>query len=609
MKKIKRLSLLLVIVLLFNSVFGLLSYGEERELTADEKKRVEDAVDMLKEMDETEWADDVSKWLKEGKLKVDTEIVSDGETDKGGTICLRKDFVKKLSKADAADPLKKWKADLELAELLVHEKVHAHFQAPNSDTFVANGRKVTDWDDSGTAYEICTGPEATEIEAYLKSIKMLLDYWEKLDQTKLADNLTKEQKTAKEKELQDKKDHVKKLINDNLSRLKAANYEKKDYIKDIIDGLWKCEDCTEAEKIKKIKEAVQEQIDGLFEEGGEFDRARKAVEEAKVKKVEKEPSFFDKLKELYEDIKGLFVSVEAEDAAMTGGIEFSLLNPYIPAPPGFSYVDFSKIDAPMLYIQYLSYYEAEIPITLVIETEDINNQIMRLFKVGETKPQKWQMVAEQEVDSGTVTATVDGAGVYAILNPESLFEDVPISDPNYTYIQWMKEQGKMIGKGDGLFGYGESLNKSEFSVLILKALGYEIVANGEHPFKDVDSSKWYKDAVAAAYNNKLVMGDGDIFSPEKTIPFEQAITIVVKGAGLEETALNLSEEEITELLSDIYDNEFISTWARAFVAEAIKSGLWTKEVNSEDKILFGAQDMITREKSAKLFYKLIKRVE
>lgn len=576
-------------MMIFNMSFGAI-FAESRNPDDREKKRIEDAVDVLKEMGDEEWAEDVEKWIEDGKIKIDPDITQRATTKKDGTITLRADLVREPTDEQKSDDIKKWALDAELARVLVHEKKHAHYQAPNSETFEANGIKASDWDEVYEAFEICTGPEATEVEAYYTFLHMLCEWWGKLE--------------AKNTEEADKKQiEVFMMIWRWVKNLKDFDYEKEDYISDFFDERDKKKKKPTKETIGELKEELERRIGGMYDEGGPYDRARKAAEEAKKAKEEAESSILEDAYEFFKDLIGMVISVEPQYIDDFEGIEVALYDPYIESPPGFEYVDFSGIDAPLMGLQYIGEYQMEIPFNITLTTENTNDSNMALFQVVYSKPSSWRYVDEQSVNTETaqIEAVVEGSGFYAILQPEPLFEDVSVNSPYYSYIHWMEERKIMVGTGNKVFGYGKPLTRGQYCALVVRAM--KLKGSDVNGFKDVKKSDWYNGPISAAYEKGLIKGESkDKFSPNKGITREQAMILMVRASGYEEEALGLNEEEVEMYLDSIIDKDEISSWARKYVAQALRLGMLVAEQEEGDMLSFKPGQAVKREEASKLIY-------
>ena len=172
----------------------------------------------------------------------------------------------------------------------------------------------------------------------------------------------------------------------------------------------------------------------------------------------------------------------------------------------------------------------------------------------------------------------------------------------YDEIAWLVENGKVTGIENGIFGSGKSLTRAEYATLLVRALELDIIE--KNIYKDVLKDNWYAKYISTISQEKIMQGTGNkMFSPKSTINMEQMITTIIRAVKLEERANELSELEINELLSGIEDVDMISNWARKYVAEAIRAGIWRK-TNVDNKIYFNAKSIMTRDEAVNLIFKL-----
>jgi uncharacterized protein YkwD len=112
---------------------------------------------------------------------------------------------------------------------------------------------------------------------------------------------------------------------------------------------------------------------------------------------------------------------------------------------------------------------------------------------------------------------------------ESSFPDVP---ENYVYsqaIQYLQGQGIIKGYPDGTFKPENTVNRAEFTKIIIGAkLGAEPVGSAANCFPDVSQDQWFASYVCYAKDNGIITGypDGQ-FKPENTINLVETAKILV----------------------------------------------------------------------------------
>lgn len=110
------------------------------------------------------------------------------------------------------------------------------------------------------------------------------------------------------------------------------------------------------------------------------------------------------------------------------------------------------------------------------------------------------------------------------------FLDVTFDDPNYHYIEFIKEKQIMAGK-NYYFKGGETLTRAEAVTIMISALGLQYLAPNP-PYKtsfadDAIIPTWAKDAVYVANEIGLVVGtpEGN-FNPNKRVTKEEAAVMI-----------------------------------------------------------------------------------
>ncbi|MDP2873349.1 MAG: copper amine oxidase N-terminal domain-containing protein [Bacillota bacterium] len=258
-----------------------------RSLSPAERVRVERAIQFLRDMGDDGWADNVETWLEGARIEADDSLSANATTNRGGTIVIRGDLLGALTDAELADQVKAFEKDSWLARLLVHEKTHAH-QAPEGGA-MDNGPSRTgeDWDASGDVFAECKGPEATEVEAYYQLILALLRWCKVVQETALPKDLSE---AEMQEALRVKTGKVAWLLDQAAywaERLQDLGYEKADSggsLREKLDaleaGLMSGIPAATEHEIKLAKmELIEEALEAMFGEGGEFARVRETYQE------------------------------------------------------------------------------------------------------------------------------------------------------------------------------------------------------------------------------------------------------------------------------------------------------------------------------------------
>ena len=151
------------------------------------------------------------------------------------------------------------------------------------------------------------------------------------------------------------------------------------------------------------------------------------------------------------------------------------------------------------------------------------------------------------------------------------FTDVTEADWFYDEVQYVYENGLMIGDSDTTFGPNGTTTRAQV-VTILYRLEGEPDLSGEnlgYPYEDVPADIWYTDAVYWARLNGVVLGYSDTqFAPDDPITREQLAAMLYRYAqykGYDVTA--------TGDLSGFADGDTVSGWAEEAMSWSVGAGL------------------------------------
>lgn len=114
------------------------------------------------------------------------------------------------------------------------------------------------------------------------------------------------------------------------------------------------------------------------------------------------------------------------------------------------------------------------------------------------------------------------------------FEDVPANHANANAIAYLKAEGIVSGYADGTFKPEATINRAEFTKILMGTRDDSSKMCKIAPFPDIDQSAWYAKDVHAARCDGLVGGYPDgTFQPANSINFAEAAKILAKAFGLE----------------------------------------------------------------------------
>ena len=149
----------------------------------------------------------------------------------------------------------------------------------------------------------------------------------------------------------------------------------------------------------------------------------------------------------------------------------------------------------------------------------------------------------------------DDDPIIEIVDEDNSFPDVPEYHDNRVAIEYLKENNYVGGYPDGTFQPAKSVNRAEFTKIIVGAKGMsagELAQYADNCFPDVRESDWFSAYVCYAKSEGIINGysDGE-FKPANTINVVEASKIVVNTLGVAKVSPTGSEwySEFLESLS------------------------------------------------------------
>lgn len=155
------------------------------------------------------------------------------------------------------------------------------------------------------------------------------------------------------------------------------------------------------------------------------------------------------------------------------------------------------------------------------------------------------------------------------------FPDVEADRWSVVSIATMQGAGIVTGYEDNTFKPGDNISRAEFAAMIMRFEPSENAAT--HNFKDVDSSHWAEDYIAAAAERELVNGYEDgTFKPDQFITRAEAVTIINR---LLERVVD--EEGLLDALIVSWADLKTSHWAYDDLMEATMSHLYERRAEGK----------------------------
>jgi sugar lactone lactonase YvrE len=177
----------------------------------------------------------------------------------------------------------------------------------------------------------------------------------------------------------------------------------------------------------------------------------------------------------------------------------------------------------------------------------------------------------------TAVLHLKGDAVFTVIRHTNTFSDGTAAPYAANAIGALSNKFIVNGMTDELFQPLGELNRAQFATLILRALGIQEAssASSQSPsFTDVAAEQWYGEAIATASELGIISGftDGS-FRPNQKVNRQELLTIVYNALKLTGAAVELSDEETTQLLASFTDKDNIAPWAKKAIAYAVKHGI------------------------------------
>ena len=118
------------------------------------------------------------------------------------------------------------------------------------------------------------------------------------------------------------------------------------------------------------------------------------------------------------------------------------------------------------------------------------------------------------------------------------YTDVKADADYATAVSVLSDLGVVSGYTDGTYKPEKVVSRAEMAALLVKALGLTPAASATTNFSDVPATHWASGYVAYANTLGIIAGYTDgTFKPEKTVSYDEAITMIISALGYKAEAL------------------------------------------------------------------------
>lgn len=131
------------------------------------------------------------------------------------------------------------------------------------------------------------------------------------------------------------------------------------------------------------------------------------------------------------------------------------------------------------------------------------------------------------------------------------FSDIPSGNWSVSIVNAAADYGLMEGTGDGTFGFGRKIKKSEFIKVIVRMFGWELITPGTSSFSDVKKELWYYAYVETALKHDVI-DKMPTFNPDGLITREEMAVMLVRALGYKTLAQSVST--FKQPFTDVVDN-------------------------------------------------------
>ncbi len=170
---------------------------------------------------------------------------------------------------------------------------------------------------------------------------------------------------------------------------------------------------------------------------------------------------------------------------------------------------------------------------LVCETNQRENElVLRRQFLGLPPRSSSSSSPSSSSSSSSSSSVISVSSASSSVAPRAYFPDVQEGKYGYTAIVTLGGYAIVSGYEDGTFRPGQTVNRAEFSKMLLGGLFSKEVNEDSNCFEDVQA-QWFARYVCAARRMGWVRGYGDgLFRPERTITKAEALKIVIEASGI-----------------------------------------------------------------------------
>ena len=165
-------------------------------------------------------------------------------------------------------------------------------------------------------------------------------------------------------------------------------------------------------------------------------------------------------------------------------------------------------------------------------------------------------------------------------------DDVKRENWFYEPVNYCITTGLFSGVGEKLFAPESFMSRAMTVTVLYRMSGSVLPENAKHPFTDVPDNAYYSDAVAWAYENKIVSGiSAERFQPDSGVTRGQMIALLYRYAGSVKPDLNVSGSSAAGYFTDYGDlSSYAKDAAEWAYAEGVAAGDDLRRLNPKKQL-------------------------
>ena len=175
-----------------------------------------------------------------------------------------------------------------------------------------------------------------------------------------------------------------------------------------------------------------------------------------------------------------------------------------------------------------------------------------------------QVIRRSVTEDGKLVVPLDGSATVKIVDKGASFRDVPQDSWAAGPIAYATSRELFKGMGNGRFGPDAAMTRAMMASVLYRFYG-EPAPSTSVRYSDVETDRYYADAVAWLSEQGIVSGANGKYLPEESVTREQLMAMLYRAAG--SPAIKQGG------LDRFADGQAVSAWARDAAAWAVDNGI------------------------------------